>query len=585
MATVLVVTVVAYAPVLDAGFLNLDDYRYVTVVRPFGMAAIGNVLTRPCEGYQPLSLISLGLTTEVFGFNPWPHHAFSLLLHLANVLLVFLLVRRLAASDRIGLFAAACFALLPAHVEAVAWIASRKDVLYAFFYLLGLLAYLRYRERPTAGRYAAVGACLVLSSLSKGMAVAFPLSLLAVDLLVRPAASVRRLVVEKAPFFAVAALFGWLSVGAQQASGYAGREISLAGIVGRAGLAGQAFLAYAGHMVNPDALAAFHPAPTGDGWACGAPFGAGLLAAWASAAVWAWRRSRLPAFGWIFFAVNLVFVLQFVPVAEFLVADRYLYVAAVGAAVAFAVLVDRAMAQRGLVRIAPLSAAAVLAALAVTSWAFAREWSDSLAVWSRVLARHPDSVFALNLRAGAWLERGAPGKALADLDCAVAREPGYARTYLNRGVARERGGDGSGAMSDYDAFVSLQPLDPQGYNNRALLLMKRGGWAPAVTNLTVSVLLGTGHPLQHVFLANRAEARLRGGDIAGAVDDAEAAVRLHPRHYRAFLVLAEAALKTRDPERAEACLRAAEALDPADPAPSEMRKRYADGASQNGLLP
>jgi len=577
MAAILAATVLVFSPTLDAGFLNLDDYRYVTALRPFGMATVSRALVVPYEGYQPLSLVSLGLTTEAFGFNPWLHHAISLLLHLANTLLVFVLVRRLTSSDRIGLLSAACFGLLPAQVEPVAWIASRKDVLYAFFYLLGLVCYVRYRERPAVGRYLSVAACFLLSALSKGMAVAFPLSLVVVDVCFRPPISVRRFVRDTIPFFLAAVLIGWLSVGAQQASGYAGRGIGIGSMVGRTGLALQALLAYAGHIVNPDVLAAYHPHPAHGAWACGVGIGALALAVWAAVAVWTWGRSRLAGFGLLFFIANLVLVLQFVPVAEFLVADRYLYVASLGFAVAFAALADVGLRQERLRRLVPACVGAVLFAWALSSWSYAREWGDSVSVWSRVLARHPDSAFALNLRAGAWLEHDATRSALADLDRAVAAQPGYSRSYLNRGVARERTGDDKGAMEDYNSFSAMQPCDPQGYNNRGLLLLRYGAERLAVSNLTAAVMLGNGHPRQHVFLANLAEARLRGGDAAGAVQAAEDAIRLHPRHYRAFLVLAEAAFQAGDRGRAEALLREAEAIDPADAAAAELRKRCGSG--------
>lgn len=566
---------VVFAPVFQAGFINLDDYRYLTVLRPFDSARVLWVFTNPCEGYQPLSLFSLGLTTAVFDFNPWVHHAVNLLLHMANVVLVFLLTRCVLGRERLALLAAACFAFLPAQVEPVAWIASRKDVLYAFFYFLGLFLYARHVKAPASspGRYAGILACFLLSALAKGMAVAFPLSLLAVDFALARPWNKGRMLLDKAPFVALAAVFGWVSVVTQRAAGYAPQSMSLSELPARLAGAVKAVGLYMVHLVNPASLAAFHPweGPSALAWATGLL----LAVAWIAAAIVTLRRSRVIAFSALFFAVNIVFVLQFIPVAEFVVADRYLYVASFGFCICACAFIDRVMESGRLRRAGFVATGCLFAAMALASFSYCREWRDSVSVWSRTIRLYPDSAFARSMRAVALLEKNAVADAIRDLDHAAATSPSYSRIYLNRGAAKERLNNMAGALADYATFSELSPYDPQGYNNRGMILLRGGQTVLAMSNLTAAVMLGGSHPSFHIFIGNRAEARLRSGDFAGAAEDAGRAIAIFPRHYRALLVRAEALYRMGDHAGAMQDLDRARAIDPADPAANELLKRLA----------
>lgn len=573
LAGIALATLLVYSPAFSAGFLNLDDYRYLTAVRSLNPARLVDLFGHPFEGYQPLSLLSLGLTSLLFGFDPWVHHAVSVAMHLANVFLVFLLLRCITGRERLALLATACFALLPAQVEPVVWVASRKDVQYAFFYLLGLRLYAQSVASPSRVRHTGVLVCFLLSALSKGMAVSFPLSMLAIDFILRRPWNRGRLLLGKLPFVAMAAFFGCVSVAAQRAGGYATGSVHLHEVPARLAGAAKALGLYLAHLVNPSALAAFHP---WDGqrtlaWSAGLA----IAAVWAGVAVFSLRRSRTLAFAGLFFLVNILLVLQFMPVAEFIVADRYLYVASIGFCLAVAALLDPLLDGGPLLRAARVSAGCLLVAMASAGFAYGRDWRDSITVWSRTVARYPNSAFALSMRAGALMERDAFREAIADLDRAAAAHPTYSRVYLNRGVARERMNDTHGAMADYATFSQLAPYDPQGYNNRGMLLLKAGHTVLAISNLTAAVMLGENHPSMHVFLGNRAEARLRAGDLAGAIEDADRAIAAFPRHYRAFLSKAEALYRMGDRAAAMQALGRARSIDPADPAAKDLLRRLA----------
>jgi tetratricopeptide (TPR) repeat protein len=571
---ILGVTLLAYAPALSGTFLNLDDYCYLTAVRPFTLQKAWYIFTHFFEGYHPLSLLSLGFLFRLAEFNPWPQHALNVALHLANTALVYRLLVRVQSDRRIAWMACAVFGLHPIHVEAVAWITSRKDVLYAFFYLLGLCRYVDYARAGNRRGLATVFVLFVLAVLSKGMAVSFPLAMLAVDYAVARPLAERRVWLEKAPFLATAAFFGWVSIRAQQASGYTPELEGVAGIASRSALALQAVAMYVWHALDLSRITAFHPYPDAGSARFLTWLGAAAVGGLVAAVVLAWRRNRAPGFAALLYASALVLVLQWVPVSAFVVADRYQYVSSVGFCLAAGLL----FAGAGRTHWQRAAARAVFALyLLVCGWAvfrYAEAWRNSLTLWTHVLSRYPTAYFPLNMRGLARHENGRSAEALRDFDEAARCHPREARTYLNRGFVRDKLGDVEGALADYETYVSLKPGDPLGYNNRGLLHLRAGRHAPAAEDFSTAIRLAPRHEAAHLFFGNRAEARLAAGDLRGAVEDSSAALARFPRHYRACLTRAEARWRLGQKLAAEADVEQALRIDPHDPAAHALRTRW-----------
>src|SRR4051812_25396596 len=206
LAGILFLTYLVYMPCLDNDFTNWDDNYYVTENAVVAHPTLGSLLTTPLGGnYHPLTMASLALNYALSGAKPFGYHWLNLLLHVLDTGLVFLFVRKLSAGR---LWAAVVtslfFGIHPMHVESVAWIAERKDVLYALFYLTALLAYLRYLDRRRSGWLALTWISFVLSVASKPAAVVLPLTLLALDWFRRRPWR-PRVLIEKIPFFAVSA--------------------------------------------------------------------------------------------------------------------------------------------------------------------------------------------------------------------------------------------------------------------------------------------------------------------------------------------------------------------------------------------
>src|SRR6267378_2051890 len=219
LGAILVLTFVVYVPCLDNDFV-WDDDLYVTQNPLLANPNVHVLLTTPVAGnYHPLTIGSLALNYRISGLHPSSYHWLSLLLHLANTALVFLFIRQLSKGRFwTTVVTSLFFGIHPMHVESVAWISGRKDVLYAFFYLIGMIAYLSYIDRR---RHRWLGAALiafVMSAASKPAAAVFPLVLVAIDFIRRRPFNFS-VALEKAPFLAVAVIDGILTLDAQKGSG------------------------------------------------------------------------------------------------------------------------------------------------------------------------------------------------------------------------------------------------------------------------------------------------------------------------------------------------------------------------------
>jgi hypothetical protein len=326
------------------GFVNFDDNTYV-----LRNQQVQNGLTRDslawaftttdASNWHPLTWLSLQCDAQMYGGEAaWGFHLTNLLLHTANVVLLFLALRRLTGAVWRSAVVAALFAVHPAHVESVAWVAERKDVLSALFWMLTLLAYAGYAERPGWHCYLLVAAPLALGLLSKPMLVTLPCVLLLLDYwplgrVVWPGAgkgraTVRWLLLEKLPLFALSAAACLVTVYAQQRGG-AVSTLEQLPFSERLGNSLAAYAGYLGELVWPMRLAVFYPYPR-EGLPVGeAARGVVVVAAVSAVVLWQ-RRRRYLTVGWLWFLGTLVPVIGLVQVGSQAMADRYTYLPSTG---------------------------------------------------------------------------------------------------------------------------------------------------------------------------------------------------------------------------------------------------------------
>ncbi|HVG10043.1 MAG TPA: tetratricopeptide repeat protein [Thermoanaerobaculia bacterium] len=440
-------TLVTYLPVLTHGFIRFDDPVYVTsnpwVKAGLTWEGIAWAFTaNVASNWHPLTLLSHMLDCELFGLDPLGHHLTSLLLHTASVVLLFEVLRRLTRDQPGDLWRSAAvaglFAIHPTHVESVAWIAERKDVLSGLFWMLTLLAWTCYVRQPSRLRYAAVALSLTAGLLSKPMVVTLPFVLLLLD--VWPLDRKIR-VKEKLPLFALAAASCVATVIAQ--SGAIGRasqfplRLRLANAV-------LSYVAYLGKTLLPSRLAVFYPMPTEfPAWKVA---GAALLLA--SLTVLALRAARYVTVGWLWFLGTLVPVIGIVQVGGQAMADRYTYLPAIGLFL---------IAVWGFPRKAVW--VPILLALAIGTRLQLRHWEDS-----ESLFRHAAAVTERNFIAHLHLaqihaDRGERGPALEHFRTTLEIRPGMWQAQASLGNTLRRWGRPDKALPHLRNAVRLRPHD------------------------------------------------------------------------------------------------------------------------------
>ena len=340
-------SLLAYWQVIQCDFINFDDPAYVTenihIRHGITMAAIRWAFTTGyAANWHPLTWMSHMLDVQLFGLNPRWHHLTNLLFHIGNTLLLFFVFHRMTKAPWQSAFVAALFALHPFHVESVAWVAERKDVLSAFFWMLTMAAYIYYVERPSLLRYSAVLVFFIFGLMAKPMLVTLPFVLLLLDYWplrrlqgagsgqgIPQSFAFRPLLLEKLPLFALAALSCIVTYIVHREGG-AVRSFEAFSPGVRIANAVVCYVIYAGKAIWPNDLAVFYPHP--GAWPLWQVMGAVLLFGVITLTVIRTAK-RFPylTFGWLWFAVTLVPVIGIVQVGRQAMADRYTYIPLIGA--------------------------------------------------------------------------------------------------------------------------------------------------------------------------------------------------------------------------------------------------------------
>ena len=503
------VVVLLYLPALGNGFVNWDDDLYVCKnpqIRSITPSALLRTFTHihaASGNWHPLTMISHAADYAIWGLRPLGHHLTSLLLHGFNAALVVLLAIHLLqaraagrALSRSGLIAAGVvagllFGLHPLHVESVAWVSERKDLLSALFYLLDVLSYLGYARHAGGSvgpwknrRYLTTLLCFVLALLSKPMALSFPFVLLIIDwypLYRWQRASVRRLLVEKIPFFFLDLGMATVAVLAQRAGG-AFRPLAEVTLGPRVLVAIRATAIYLGKTVLPTGLLPFYSYPTHVSllsWEFGVPVV--VMTATVVGCLVTVKQHRGFAAVLAAYAVVLLPVLGIVQIGPQAMADRYTYLPSVSL-VALLGAGAGALWDRTAIASARWNKAALVTAglllLGLLSWQSLRQigtWRNSETLWSRVLQYEPWNTEAYNNRASYYYDRGEYNKALADYDSALSVQPALGRAhaskrrsaYFNdRAITYVRLNKYDEALADEDQAIALRPSEASYYFNR-----------------------------------------------------------------------------------------------------------------------
>ncbi len=507
-------TFAVYARVGGHLFLHFDDDRYVTAnpMVAAGLTADGvrwAFTTLSVANWHPLAWLSHMLDVWLFGMNPGAHHLMNAGLHSANAAILFLLLARITGAGWLSLVVAALFAFHPLHVESVAWISERKDLLSTLFGFLAIGAYARHAARPSLARYLIVLLLLSASLLSKAMWITAPFLFLLLDFWplqrvdapwnpgdrrppVVPRLSAGRLVLEKLPLLALCGVVGAVALMAQAREG-ALNTLEQVPLLDRTANAAWSFAAYLWKTVWPASLSAWYPMREGGAaWADGAA----ALALLGITAIAVGLRRRMPwvPVGWIWYLGMLVPVIGLVQVGSQAMADRYTYVPLVGIFVLVAwSLAD--LARTGRARLALVAGTgASLIVLAAVTWTQVGVWRDQVTLFSHALDATGPSGRAHHLLSQGLIADGRWPEALIHAREAARLDPANPRAHKNLGFVLYRSGQVDLAIESLERAVALDPGYAEAHGNLAIAYGRKGRTEEAVREMRMEMQLRAVQP-------------------------------------------------------------------------------------------
>ena len=511
---------------------------------------------------------------ELYGLNPGGHHLTNLLFHIANTLLLFFVFRKMTADVWRSGFIAALFALHPLHVESVAWIAERKDVLSTFFWLLTMWCYIGYIQRPRVSRYLVMLLFFSLGLMAKPMLVTLPFVLLLLDywplgrIRFEPTGGVSQktialgLLGEKLPLF-VLAEFSSVATFLAQKQGGAVASLEVISLKARIFNALISYVNYMGKMLWPSKLAVFYPHPVTFSWWEVA--GAGLLlGAIFFLAIKFIKQRPYIIVGWLWYLGTLVPVIGLVQVGSQSMADRYTYIPLVGLFIIIVWGVPELATRRSRKKLwLPILATLSIILLMVVAWKQVRYWQNSITLFEHTL----------EVTANNYLAHNALGAALGDSRLDEAKEhylkalrinPDYMAAHNNLGIALEMQGLRDEAISHFLEALRIKPDDMKAHYNLGNILLKQGQIDKAVKHYLKVLFIktdfeGAYNNLGNILLKqgrydiaveyylealrinpdlaethnNLGVALFRKGDRAGAVTHFQEALRINPDDFDA----------------------------------------------------
>jgi hypothetical protein len=472
---ILIVTLLAFWPTFFNGFTNWDDQYLVMwnpLVTELSWDSVREMFSSfSVNHYLPLTLFSYALEFHFYGWNPLIYHVTNVMIHAINGILVFWLLMLLTEHEVGAVVGALLWLLHPLRVESVAWIAERKDVLSALFFLASLILYINYRRSEKRLHLWSCGGLFLASLLCKATAVTLPVLFLAYDL-VRDSTLTRRRLLEKRPMLFLSVLFGVVAVFAQYSTGMNARDPSFDPVRGMF-VGCYDILFYLGKGIVPINLSPFYPYPE-------AIREAHSFLYWISPGIlvftgWLWWRflrfNRMAAFGLFLFLVPYLLVAQIIPVGRAMAADRFTYLPFVGVslwvALAWKWIDGRPSIWNpipGVLRI--VLTGGILGMLIVLTQQQCRIWKDGISLWGVVIDRSPTYAEAYNNRGISLAARWMPEEGLKDLDVSVHLDASDPVARFNRGLILQSLDRNEEAVEEFSTLLDLSPMDVQGWIRR-----------------------------------------------------------------------------------------------------------------------
>ncbi len=580
---ILFITALSYSSAINNGFTSWDDNHYVTgnrYIKDFSKEGLTKLWTeRTGMGGTRLTLTSFMIDYKLWGLNPKLYHAENVLWHILNSVLLFFLITRLIKNRKVAFVTAILFAVHPMHVESVAWIAERKDVLYTFFLLLCFHAYISYiqAKKPLVkGLYwLAFTLSFYLSWHSKFTAVIIPPLLFLIDYILRRRFTIW-LILEKLPIlvFTIGEVYR-IAFGSYARMDFQGKKLVVSGhqtyrysFFEKSLLASYALMFYLIRFFMPVKLSAIVPYPIrSEGtfpmeYYLALGFAVVLLIGVAVFLFRLKKNRRAYIFGFLFFLISISIFLHFVSIkGVIVVADRYTYVPYIGLSFMLGLFLT-SLKNKRLNQILWGVFLILVAVLSVSTFQRNKVWKNDITLYSNVLKNNPNVIEALNNRGNAYNYRGRYDLAIEDFNRGLEIQPGHKSFYNNRAQSYFQLDSFELALKDLEMAIKLDPGYLDAYLNKGQVLVSMEDYAYAARVYSRAIEMA---PYRALIYISRANAYLKLNQREEALADFQKAVEVHPRSHRAYYELGRWYSQNNDLQQAVINLEKARELNPLVP--------------------
>ena len=482
LSAIFILTVIVFSSSINNEFLtNWDDQDYVTNnndIKDLSYQNVKKIFTSYyVANYQPVTMLSYGIEYKFFNLNPKTFHTTNLILHLLNIILVFQLIYLLTRKTGISAIAALFFAIHPMHVESVAWISERKDVLYSLFYLGALIAYIYYIKNKK-NKYLIYSLLLfIFSLLSKSMAVTMPVVLILFDYYYKRKFE-RKIIIEKIPFFILSVAFGIIAVLSQKSGGGI-YEIPLFTSFDRIFIVSYAIIFYIVKMFLPFNLSALHYYPVKTNGLLPVEYYIAtviiLLIIFLILKINKTNKLKKDLiFGLMFFLITISLVLQIIPVGRAITAERYTYIPYIGLFFIigqyFTLINSKKNSRKAIKTKSYLYIVLIVYIIffSYTTYNRNKVWKNGITLFSDVIKKYPSRSFAYWACAIAKAKAYNTYEAIDDYDKAIKLKPDYINAYVDRGNAKSDLKKYKQAINDYNKAIELDSNYLSAYLNRGV---------------------------------------------------------------------------------------------------------------------
>jgi tetratricopeptide (TPR) repeat protein len=483
LIAILIVTLFIYSNAINHDFTNWDDPTYVTenplLAKPIHEQTVYFFKNPYATNYHPLSMLSLGIDFKLSDstlekINPKTFHVTNLLLHLLNTTLLFIFIQQLSKRKTfVSVFVAAIFAIHPMHVESVAWVSERKDVLYTFFFLIASICYLNYLNEKKWNSYVLVFVFFCLSVLSKPAAIMFPFVMLCLDFYLEKKINFRT-ILEKLPFLVVSLLIGIVTIKVQDK---AISEIEIMSYFHRFVFASYAFMMYLIKFFAPYDLSTVYPYPVKFPIKESLPIEYYLSVIFNVCLVvfslFSLKKSRLFSFGLAYYFVMIVLVLQFISVGSMIMAERYTYVPYIGISFVISVYINNYLEQKNNPANKQIIYGLLIlffGVLTFKSYALNKVWKNSETLFSNAIKIHPNKAEVAYKNRGNHYARvlGEYELAIKDYNKCLEINPLNAAVLSNRGNVYGLLKDYKSSIRDYTLALKIENNNLEARINRGI---------------------------------------------------------------------------------------------------------------------